>query len=74
MTASPDNRPLLVLAPTIRHAFHALALGEDRKDFLPSLWYLPAPGKEAASDHDRRSGQVLRQVNTRVSISWLEAF
>ena len=41
------------LGKTVEHAFHAMALQEDRKDFTPTFWYKQADAPEA---------QVLRQV------------
>lgn len=49
-----------MLAPNVRNAFHALALFEDRKDFLPTIWVLPK--EEPAQAAERRKGQVLRQT------------
>lgn len=48
-----------MLAPNVRHAFHAMALAEDRKDFLPTIWALPK--KELPADAKRRQGQELKQ-------------
>ncbi|PWN51898.1 hypothetical protein IE53DRAFT_306942, partial [Violaceomyces palustris] len=44
------------LGSNVEHAFQALSLGEDRKDFLPTLWYQPRDRLETL-----RKGQVLRQ-------------
>ncbi|KDN48429.1 hypothetical protein K437DRAFT_255535 [Tilletiaria anomala UBC 951] len=41
------------LGSNVEHAFHALALQEDRKDFLPTFWYQQA---------DAPMEQVLKQV------------
>lgn len=49
-----------MLAPNVRHAFHAISLGEDRKDFLPTIWSLPK--QELSSDAEMRKGQELKQV------------
>lgn len=46
------------LSANVAHAFQALALGEDRRDFMPTLWYKPWPSQETA----RQKGQVLKQV------------
>ncbi|PWN28922.1 hypothetical protein BDZ90DRAFT_210706, partial [Jaminaea rosea] len=46
------------LSSNVSYAFQALALGEDRRDFMPTLWYKPWPSQEEA----RRKGQVLKQV------------
>ncbi|PWN31932.1 uncharacterized protein FA14DRAFT_83090 [Meira miltonrushii] len=49
-----------MLAPNVRHAFHAISLGEDRKDFLPTIWSLPKA--ELPADAEMRKGQELKQV------------
>lgn len=46
------------LSSNVSYAFQALALGEDRRDFMPTLWYKPWPSQEEA----RRKGQVLKKV------------
>lgn len=42
------------LGPRVQHAFHALALDERRKNFVPTLWTQTPQGKA--------NGQVLKQV------------
>ena len=42
------------LGARVEHAFHALALDERRKNFVPTLWKQTADG--------RKNGQVLKQV------------
>lgn len=49
------------LSSNVQYAFQALALGEDRKDFLPTLWYRPWPSQIPADDISRKK-QVLRQT------------
>lgn len=49
------------LSSNVQYAFQALALGEDRKDFLPTLWYRPYPSQIPANDL-RRKDQVLKQT------------
>lgn len=49
-----------MLAPNIRHAYHALALGEDREDFTPTVWYVPE--HEEVEDAEMRKGQHLQQM------------
>lgn len=46
------------LSANVSFAFQALALTEDRRDFMPTLWYKPWPSQEEA----RRKGQVLKQA------------
>lgn len=49
-----------MLAPNIRHAYHALSLGEDREDFTPTVWYVPEDEEKEASE--MRKGQILQQM------------
>lgn len=49
-----------MLAPNIRHAYHALSLGEDREDFTPTVWYVPE--QEEAEDREMRKGQHVEQM------------
>ncbi|CEH13344.1 Domain of unknown function DUF2235 [Ceraceosorus bombacis] len=51
-----------MLPPCVRHAFHAMALFEDRKDFTVTRYYVPSKKAELPADRARRRGQVLRQV------------
>lgn len=46
-----------MLAPNIRHAYHALSLGEDREDFTPTVWYVPEQEQEEPEDREMREGQ-----------------
>ncbi|CAO1631811.1 unnamed protein product [Parajaminaea phylloscopi] len=46
------------LSSNVSYAFQALALSEDRRDFMPTLWYKPWPSQEGP----RRKGQVLKQA------------
>lgn len=51
------------LPDNVRHGFQALALEEDRQDFLPTIWYAPSPEQEAKhGGPGRRAGQVLKQT------------
>lgn len=52
-----------ILAPNVEYAFHALALDEDRKDFRPTLWYIPPPNREVEGDRKHREKQLLKQVS-----------
>lgn len=52
-----------ILAPDVEYAFHALSLGEDRKDFLPTLWYTPPADQEMETDAKKRESQVMKQVS-----------
>ncbi|TDZ19192.1 Uncharacterized protein Cob_v007544 [Colletotrichum orbiculare MAFF 240422] len=47
----------------VRHAFHALALDEWRKDFTPTLWAMPDEKNEA--DAKRGRGQVKKRTKER---------
>lgn len=49
------------LSSNVQFAFQALALAEDRKDFLPTLWYRPWPSQIPENDHQRKN-QILRQM------------
>lgn len=48
------------LSPNVANAFQALALSEDRQDFLPTLWYKPWPSQEG--QRPRQANQVMRQT------------
>ncbi|CAO1619653.1 unnamed protein product [Sympodiomycopsis kandeliae] len=50
------------LSSNVQYAFQALALAEDRKDFLPTLWYKPFPSQQDEVDQKRRANQVLKQM------------
>lgn len=53
------------LGSNIQFGFHALSLEEDRKDFLPTMWYQPPPsttsGEVSVRGQHMRSKQVLKQ-------------
>ncbi|PWZ03482.1 hypothetical protein BCV70DRAFT_184479 [Testicularia cyperi] len=49
------------LGSNIQFAFHALSLEEDRKDFLPTMWYQPPQEPDAHANHVHASGVHMRR-------------